>query len=191
LSRTLVLAAGLVVGFSRPVLGPLAFEVNRGERLGVWGPPGSGKSALIRAIARGAAVFDGRIHRATGLAMAYQEQHPVRPRSLPMTVREYLALAGSRAEALPFLTETWQRQRVDGLSRHQFQLLSVWAALGSKEADLILLDEPAGSLNALDRALLADLLEQHARDRGLLVASVDRGFLVRACARVMEVGAGT
>jgi len=188
LSGTLLLATDLVVGFTRPVLGPLSFELNRGDRLGVWGPPGTGKSALLRAIARGAEVYEGRIHYATGLTLVCQEQRPVRPHRLPMRVDEFIHLAGAHTEGLPARLGALLRQRVDSLTGHQYQILSVWAALGSG-ADLILLDAPTGTLDALDRALLADLIDRQTRDRGVLIASPDRGFLASACTRVLEVGA--
>jgi ATPase subunit of ABC transporter with duplicated ATPase domains len=86
---------GLTAGYRQPVVGPLSLSLRRGERLGVWGPNGTGKSTLLKAIGHAAQIFAGRIERAPGLPIAYLDQQPVRLPAMPITGRELLAAAGA------------------------------------------------------------------------------------------------
>jgi ABC-2 type transport system ATP-binding protein len=184
-SGTLLLAMDLAVGFSRPALGPLSFQLERGEVLGVSGPGGAGKSALLRAIARGAQVFEGRIHRATGLTIAYQPQRPARLRNVPLSGAEYLELAGARATP-PSVIEDCRRRRLDALTLVQLQLLCVWAALGS-DADLVLLDDPAHGMVRADQAQVAAMIRRRSQDRGIIIAAQGRDLLAGVATRVLEI----
>jgi ABC-type Mn2+/Zn2+ transport system ATPase subunit len=184
-SSALLLATDLAVGYNRPVLGPLSFQVDRGDVLGVWGPGGAGKSALLRAIARGAVVFRGRIRRATGLSIAYQEQRPARLRNMPLTAREYLDLAGARAVP-PAVIEVCLRRRLDALAGAQFHLLRAWAALGS-DADLVLLDDPGHGLESTGQAQLTGMITRRAQGRGVIITTQDQDLLATVATRMLEV----
>lgn len=172
-------------GYARPVVGPLSFTVERGEILGLWGANGSGKSTLLKALAQAVPVFAGRIARAPGLRVAYQEQQPARLPLMPLTGRDLLRTlgAGTPPEPLRDLLHV----RLDQLSGGQFQLLMVWAALGAG-ADLVLLDEPTNNLDPAAEALLADMLTVHqAAQRAVLLVSHERDFLARVCTRRLDL----
>ncbi len=78
--------------------------------------------------------------------------------------------------------------RVDRLSGGQFQLLQVWAALGSP-ADLIYLDEPTNNMDPGTIEALGGLLLAWREQRGVLVVTHEHGFLDRLATRIVEVGA--
>lgn len=183
----LLTLTGLRAGWDRPVVGPVSFEVRRGEVIGLWGPNGSGKSTLLAAIVDGARVFAGAIQRAPQLTLAVQSQHPVRIAPLPLTGRELLRTAGADVKGAPSSLATALRRRVDRLSGGQYQLLCVWAAL-TCGADLILLDEPTNNLDPGHEALLADMLGGQIANRAVLLVSHEQAFLERVCSRVIEVG---
>lgn len=188
----------LVAGYARPAVGPVSFALGAGETLGLWGPNGSGKSTLLHAIARCARVFSGRIERAPGLTLAYQEQRPVRLPLMPLAGGDLLRCAGVAADRPPPgpLAGLLGR-RIDRLSGGQYQLLCVWAALAGG-AGLVLLDEPTNNLDPEHERLLAGMLSAPGAGapvgagdgrgpRAVLLASHERGFLDAACTRVLEL----
>jgi ATPase subunit of ABC transporter with duplicated ATPase domains len=177
----------LVAGYARPVVGPLSFGVGRGEVLGLWGPNGSGKSTLLNAIADGARIFSGRVERAAGLTLAYQEQRSVRLPTMPLTGNDLLRVAGAAGLAPPGSIQALLGRRIDALSGGQYQLLCVWAALAG-EAGLVLLDEPTNNLDPEHEALLVEILADQRGRRAVLLVSHEPGFLEAACSRVLEIG---
>ena len=184
----------LVAGYAAPVVGPVSCRLQAGEVVGLWGANGSGKSTLLNAVAGAARVFSGRIERAPGLTLDYQEQRPVRLPIMPLTGRDLLRCAGVAADQRPpgSLGETLNR-RLDRLSGGQYQLLSVWAALAGT-ADLVLLDEPTNNLDPAHERLLAQVLTEPravgGERRAVLLVSHERAFLEDACTRVLEVAPG-
>ena len=192
--RALLRLEDLVAGYTAPVVGPVSFSIQAGEVLGLWGANGSGKSTLLNAIAEAARIFSGRIERAPGLTLDYQEQRPVRLPAMPLTGRDLLRCAGAVGDRRPpgSLGELLDR-RLDRLSGGQFQLLSVWAALAGT-ADLVLLDEPTNNLDPEHERLLAAILSKPRVDggerRAVLLVSHERAFLEDACTRVLEIAPG-
>ncbi|HKL77354.1 MAG TPA: ATP-binding cassette domain-containing protein [Gammaproteobacteria bacterium] len=183
----LVAAEAAVLGYDRPVLGPLSFELHAGEVLGLWGPNGAGKSTVLKAIAGSARVHQGRLALYPGLRIAYQSQRPVRLAEMPLTGGEFLDFAGGTHAAVPERLRPWLDRRVDRLSGGQFQLLNIWACLAAG-ADLVLLDEPSNNLDPEGVALLADLLGHPEGHGAVLLVSHEAPFLERVATRRLEVG---
>jgi zinc transport system ATP-binding protein len=185
--RPVLRVTGLTAGYSRAVFGPLSFDLALGEVLGVWGPNGCGKSTLLATIADAARLFSGRVERAPGLGLAWQEQRPVRPPTLPLTGRDLLRVAGAAGAEPPGALGPWLKRRIDRLSGGQYQLLCLWAALGGG-AGLVLLDEPTNNLDPAHESLLADLLAQGRDRRAMILVSHERGFLDSVSTRILELG---
>jgi ATPase subunit of ABC transporter with duplicated ATPase domains len=175
----------LTAGYATPVVGPVSLELDPGDVVGLWGANGSGKSTLLRAIAGAARVFDGRVRRAPEARLAWQAQRPPRLDEMPFDGHDYLRFAGAVREPPPRLA-AWLRTRVDLLSGGQFQMLAVWAMLGTR-ADIVLLDEPTNNLDPAGQGVLADALERARRDRAVLMVSHERDFLDRTCSRVVAL----
>ncbi len=186
--QELLRVEGLVAGYSRPVVGPLSFSVASGEVVGLWGANGIGKSTVLNAIGRGARVFDGSVERAPGLTLAYQEQQPARLPVMPLTGRDIVRAAGADQRKAPPALEEILNRRIDALSGGQYQLLCVWAALGST-MDLVLLDEPTNNLDPPTEGLLIEILAAERGHRAVLLVSHERRFLDAACSRVLTVEA--
>lgn len=184
MSQPLLVANGLVTGYSTPVIGPLSFSVRPGEVVGLWGANGCGKSTLLRAIAGTARIFEGNLERPPGLTLAWQMQQPVRLDEMPLNGRDYLRYARADREAPPARLTPWLQRRIDTLSGGQFQLLAVWSMLGGS-ADLVLLDEPTNNLDPDSEQFLADMLCSEQGHRAALVVSHERSFLEKACNRVL------
>jgi ATP-binding cassette subfamily F protein uup len=77
---TLLHAAGLGLSFgSRTVLDGLTLTLEEGERVGLVGVNGSGKSSLMRILARGAAPDRGEVQLRRGALVTYLPQEPEFP----------------------------------------------------------------------------------------------------------------
>lgn len=186
MSQPLLTADGLVVGYSKPVIGPLSVSVSAGEVVGLWGANGSGKSTLLRAIAGKARIFEGRLERSPGTTVGWQLQQPVRLDEMPLNGHDYLRYAQADREAPPARLMPWLQRRIDTLSGGQFQLLAVWAILGGF-VDLVLLDEPTNNLDPGSERLLTEMLGAEQGHRAAIVVSHERRFLEEACNRVLEI----
>jgi ATPase subunit of ABC transporter with duplicated ATPase domains len=185
--QPLLLASGLVAGYSQPVIGPLSFSVLPGEVVGLWGANGCGKSTLLRAIADQARIFAGSLERPPGLRLRWQMQQPVRLDEMPLNGHDYLRCAQADREQPPARLTPWLNRRVDTLSGGQFQLLAVWSMLAGS-ADLVLLDEPTNNLDPGSEQFLVDMLRSEQGQWAALVVSHERQFLEQACNRVLEIG---
>jgi zinc transport system ATP-binding protein len=187
MAETLLQAKNLEAGYGAPVVGPLSFRIDAGEVVGLWGPNGCGKSTLLKTVANTARIFAGRLDSASGLRLGWQLQQPVRLDEMPFNGWEYLRYAQAERDPPPAQLTQWLDRRVDTLSGGQFQLLAVWAVLGTG-AELVLLDEPTNNLDPAGEDVLAELLQAVQGERAILLVSHERTFLDRACTRVLEIG---
>lgn len=191
MTETLLEVEALETGYTRPVIGPISFQLDSGQVAALVGPNGAGKSTLLKAIADNAHVFGGRVVRRTGLTIAWMEQQQLRLDEMPFSGWEYLRFTGADHYAPPERLAGWLDKRIDSLSGGQFQLLSCWTALGSA-AQLILLDEPTNNLDEESARVLRDVLTRNRaeqRDRSVLVVSHDPMFLDGVCDWTLQVHA--
>jgi ABC-type Mn2+/Zn2+ transport system ATPase subunit len=179
-----------VVGYGAPVMGPLSFDLYRGEIVGLWGPNGSGKSTLLKSLIGTAPIHAGRVRRAPGLRVAYQQQRPVRLERMPVTAGEFLRYMHAHHADPPERMRAWLPQRIDRLSGGQYQLLCIWACIASG-ADLAILDEPTNNLDPQSMGSLMEILQTQADGRGVLLVSHEQELMSRVCTRVVEIGLWT
>ncbi|TCJ93508.1 zinc ABC transporter ATP-binding protein AztA [Nocardia alba] len=167
----------LTAGYARqPVLHDVTATIPRGRQTAIVGPNGSGKSTLLGVLAGTVAVRAGAVHRGTARRPAFVVQHTAIPPTLPITVREAVAM-GRWAHRGPWrrltradreitriclermqLTDLATR-RLDTLSGGQRQRTLLAQAL-AQESDLLLLDEPAAGLDEASVAEISRALAQ-------------------------------
>ncbi|MEY6431946.1 ATP-binding cassette domain-containing protein [Thioalkalicoccus limnaeus] len=176
----------VVAGYGRPVVGPVSFDLHRGEVLGLLGSNGSGKSTLLKAITGVARVFSGQIDKLPDIRLAHHRQQPVRPREFPLTGRDLVRLTGASKRKAPEDVARLLKGRMDRLSGGQFQIVQVWACMGSP-SDLILLDEPTNNLDPATMDTLVRLIREELNGRTLLVVSHEASFIEAVCSRVLSV----
>jgi ATP-binding cassette, subfamily F, member 3 len=190
-------AHGIVKGFGAfEILRGAALQLYRGEKVGLIGRNGTGKSTLLRILAGQERADAGQVTRTpVDLLVATLPQKAAFPSGV--AVAEAL-LEPSTAEPAP----PWERDRVlAGLGLAHMALDQPAATLSGGEktrlllarvllgdADLLLLDEPT---NHLDLGML-EWLERFLRAsrKTFLIVSHDRRFLDRTVDRLYELEGG-
>jgi ATP-binding cassette subfamily F protein uup len=188
---------------AHPLLDRANLAVNDGERIGLIGRNGTGKSSLLKAIAGQIDLDDGAIQRRDGLRIAQVEQEPVLPRA--SSLRESLAVRGGIAETSERFHDERERWRVETRLvefLHRFGLDEATApesASGGEtkraalalalalSPDLLLLDEPTNHLDIDGITLLEDLVRKVPAS---IVITHDRAFLDRVATRIVELDRG-
>jgi ATP-binding cassette subfamily F protein uup len=183
----------------QPLLDRASLVVGDGERIGLIGRNGTGKSSLLEVIAGQASLDDGQIKRRDGLSVVLVEQEPELPRA--SSLRESLAARG-RLDAIPDERERWRTEARLVEFLHRFGLDEAAApesasggetkraalALALAMApDLLLLDEPTNHLDLDGIALVEELV---AKQPASIVITHDRAFLDRVATRIVELDRG-
>jgi ABC transport system ATP-binding/permease protein len=177
------------------LLDRISFGIEEGEKLGLLGLNGSGKSTFLKLAAGWEEPDQGQIIRNRQLRIQYLAQNPsFQPEGAVLdTVLQSLSSPDSEevwsmeSEAKTLLTRLGIAQfeaRMGLLSGGQRKRVALAAALMSP-ADLLLLDEPT---NHLDNQAI-DWLEKYLqRFKGaLLMVTHDRYFLERVTTRIIEL----
>lgn len=178
-------------------------SVLAGQRIGILGANGQGKSTLVKTIARTMPPLAGRITEGKGLAIGYfaqQELDVLRPQDTPLEhmvrlARELAAATGQsdREQDLrnflgQFLfTGDMVQQSVGSMSGGEKARL-VLAMIVWQRPNLLLLDEPTNHLDLATREALAMALNEF--EGTVMLVSHDRALLRSVCDEFWLVGRG-
>ena len=175
------------------VLAGVDLEVVHGERVGVVGRNGAGKSVLLKTLVGEIPPTSGEVWVGPSISIGYlaQEQDTLDPASTPLaTVRRAVPVSEGDAVSLlmKFLFPYEQVRRANRLlsggERTRLQLLLLMLA----RPNLLVLDEPTNHLDIESVEVLETAIEQFS---GTVVAiSHDRYFLDRVADRIVEVDGG-
>lgn len=179
----------------RPLLDGVSLGVGAGERIGVVGRNGDGKTTLLRLLGGLEEPDEGRISRNRGLHLGFLTQGD----DLDPAATVRAAVLGDRADH-EWAADTTTREVVEvllagvpldrvvgGLSGGERRRCSL-ARLLLEEHDLVILDEPTNHLDVEAVAWLADHLVR--RTSALVVVTHDRWFLDAVCETTWEVHDG-
>jgi len=186
---TLVAADGLAVAYGGPpVLTGVSFDLRSGERIGVLGPNGGGKTTLFRAVlaelrpAAGALDVRGRCAcvpqtERSRLDFPVSALDVVLMGTIPKRAWWGRPSRADRAASRAALVRVGLAERATDtygeLSGGQRQRVLIARAL-VQEAQVLLLDEPFSGLDATSAARLEVLLRELAAEgRGILIATHD------------------
>lgn len=187
----------------QPLLDHANLTVMDGERIGVIGRNGTGKSSLLRVIAGADKLDDGSKTVMDGLEIAYVEQEPFLPQA--NTLRESLILRGKLSEENDEQIKWRQIARLDEYL-HRFELdgdrplqgasggekkRAALALAFTQNKDLLLLDEPTNHLDIDAILILEELIKSEYRgSKSLMVITHDRAFLDSVSTRIIELDRG-
>lgn len=174
----------------RPLLDDARLVVREGERMGLIGRNGTGKSTLLRVIAGLAHLDDGDLERRDGLRIAFVEQEPVLPAATtllaslsaraeksgePQRLAEFLDRFGLDSNRAPQTCSGGERKR------------AALALALAMEPELLLLDEPTNHLDIDGIERLEELLRKVPTS---IVITHDRAFLDSVTTRIVELDRG-
>lgn len=174
-----------LLGTDRALLESLYLTISSGDRIGVVGINGVGKTTLLKIIAGTLKPDSGDIRRGRDVRVGFLEQIPTLPRG---TVREVLGTGWQVDAALDRLgmlgaadTETSQ------LSGGQLKRVAL-ARVFAEHSDVLILDEPT---NHLDLNAIQWLEQQIINFRGaVILVSHDRFLLDQVTTRMVEIDRG-
>jgi ATP-binding cassette subfamily F protein uup len=179
---------------ARALFDGVSFTISEGDRVGLIGPNGMGKSTLLKIVAGELGADRGEVARRTGLRVGYLAQVP--QLAAGATVREAIAdglPAAERAHGdgearidalvgrMGFAAADEPVARLSGGWQKRVALARALVA----EPDLLLLDEPTNHLD-VEGILWLEKLLRGARFATLTVTH-DRLFLQRAATRILEL----
>ena len=203
-----LLDAHLAFG-DRPLLDGAQFAVENGERLGLIGRNGTGKSSLLRIIAGLASLDDGELQLQRASRIAFVEQEPELPPA--ETLRDSLLVRASTATGANGVAygelhdnerERWRLESRLTEFLHRFELDETRSPATSSggerkraalalaltlQPDLLLLDEPTNHLDIEGIERLEELL---LKVPAAMVITHDRAFLDRITSRIVELDRG-
>lgn len=173
-----------------------SFSVSEGEKLGLIGVNGTGKSTLLKIVAGVEDADAGSISRRRNLTVAYLAQNPKFQEG--DTILESIARS-SKATGADWDMESQAKtlltrmgiyefdERVETLSGGQRKRAALVSTLMS-DADLLILDEPTNHLDSE----MADWLEDYLKKfrKALLMITHDRYFLDSVANRIVELDNG-
>jgi ATP-binding cassette subfamily F protein uup len=195
MSLITVLNAHLAYG-DQPLLDGAQLTVQPGERVGLIGRNGTGKSSLLKIIAGLASLDDGEVQRRESLKISFVSQEPqLAPAE---TLRDSLLANLSHADD----REHWRMESRLEEFLHRFALdgartpasssggerkRAALALAFSMQPDLLLLDEPTNHLDIEGIERLEELLLKVSAS---IVITHDRAFLDRVATRIIELDRG-
>jgi ATP-binding cassette subfamily F protein uup len=169
-----------------PVIADFSARIQRGDRIGIIGPNGCGKTTLIKLLVGDLEPTSGTIRRGTGLLPAYFDQQREQldpaasimdnvtggsgdtvtidgqPRHVSGYLRDFL-FPSERLHAPVSMLSGGERNRL------------LLARLFARPSNLLIMDEPTNDLDAETLELLEEMVANYAGT--LLLVSHDRAFL--------------
>lgn len=166
------------------IISDMDVEIMRGDKIGIIGPNGCGKSTLIKLLLGQLEPKSGTIDHGTKLQVAYFDQHRAildESKSVAENIApdETITIGNQKKHVLGYLQDFLfapdrARQKVEVLSGGERNRLLL-AKLFTKPSNVLVLDEPTNDLDVETLELLEELLA--AYEGTLLLVSHDRSFL--------------
>ncbi|MET1033702.1 MAG: ABC-F family ATP-binding cassette domain-containing protein [Arthrobacter sp.] len=193
-------AENVAVAFAtRTVLDGLSLGLEEGDRIGMVGRNGDGKSTLMRLLAQRQQPDSGRVTKRGDVSVGYLDQQDVLDGDLEVgqaivgdaADHEWASNPKVRDVMGGLVGEVDWHARVSSLSGGQKRRVAL-ARLLVGDDDVVMLDEPTNHLDVEGVAWLAQHLKQRWRATAgaLLVITHDRWFLDEVCTRTWEVHDG-
>lgn len=200
LGKTILEVQGLAKGFGGPPLfKDLELSLLAGDRIGILGPNGCGKSTFLKILLGRETPDAGKVVLGKNTVLAYfdQKRETLDPqKTVWQTLEgesEYIEFGGKKQPKRTFLEgflfpSSLQNTKVERLSGGEQNRLQLAASLVRNPANLLLLDEPTNDLDIATLQVLEEALNQYPGCA--LIVSHDRYFLDRVATAMLVFGAG-
>jgi ABC transport system ATP-binding/permease protein len=179
----------------KTLLEDASIYLEQGEKIGVIGVNGTGKSTLLRLLSGTEAPDEGTVRRDPNVQVSYLRQNPEMNPNASILEQVFLGFPGDFRELKEFEAKTMLTklgltdydQKIGTLSGGQRKRVALCTAL-IHPADVLLLDEPTNHLDAY----MVEWLEQWLKSfrGGIIMVTHDRYFLERVCNRICQVERG-
>lgn len=165
-----------------------SFGVQEGDKVGIIGINGTGKSTLLKMLAGEEVPETGQIIMQNNVRLAYLPQNPQFPENA--TILSYIQDCEAEWKVQSNLTQlgiTEYEKQIAVLSGGQRRKVAL-AKILAQDFDILLLDEPT---NHLDEAMISWLEEYLKSFRGtVLMVTHDRYFIDKVTNRILEISHG-
>jgi ATP-binding cassette subfamily F protein uup len=173
----------------------VSLGIQDGEKIGVLGINGTGKSTLLKVLAGFENPDEGKLIKANGLRIEYLPQNPYFEGNATVLEQVFMGMSPAAREMGEYEAKSLLTRlgildfgaKVGTLSGGQKKRVAMASAL-THPADLLILDEPT---NHIDNSVV-DWLEKYLNGRkgALLMVTHDRYFLDRVANRIIELDNG-
>jgi len=183
----------------KPILSQFNLRIMRGDRIGILGKNGSGKSTFIKLLINELTPDSGKVKLAKTVEFSYldQKRQDLDPRkTLWQTLcpdgGDYINVGGKDRHVCGYLKDflfdpKHARDLVGTLSGGQKNRLML-AKILSKPGNLLILDEPTNDLDMDTLDMLTDILTKYKGT--LLIVSHDRDFLDQTVTQILAFEGG-
>ncbi|MEH7505930.1 ABC-F type ribosomal protection protein [Neobacillus drentensis] len=189
--KTVIKVIGLEKSFQlRKVLDNIQFDIKNGERIGLVGYNGTGKTTLANILFGNITPDKGTIEKSSELKIGYLSQsidYEVNDFQKSLSGDENMDLFQHASSLGLTKVSNWEEERLSHLSggeKLKLALSMVWAS----KPDLLILDEPTNHLDFKGIEWLVSELEKFPGP--VLIISHDRHFLDKTVNRVFELENG-
>ena len=180
---------------TRVLLDGVSFYVEPGDKVGIVGLNGGGKSTLLRLLAGAEEPDGGTVRPDPDVCLGYLPQQPVFPGESTVLEQVLLGLEGERRALAEYEAKTILNQlgvprfdqKVGQLSGGERRRVALAAVL-ARPCDVLLLDEPTNHLDDRMVGWLEDYLK--GWKGALVMVTHDRYFLERIVSKLVEVEGG-
>lgn len=180
----------------RKVLDNVSFFLNEGDKVGIVGINGTGKSTLLRILAGAEESDSGEVIRTNGIRVSYLPQIPEFGDSGSILSQVLAHLPDDLKQSKEYEAKSILDKMglsdcdrdISTLSGGEKRRAGIAAAL-IQPSDVLLLDEPTNHIDNETAQLLEDLLLKY---RGAIVmVTHDRYFLNKICRKIAEIDRGS
>ncbi len=192
-SKIVATMEDIQVGYDKPLIAPLTYIVQKGDKIGVLGNNGCGKTTFIKTLLGQIPPYAGKFSASENVEVAYFDQ--LRDGiDLQKTVsdnltdgKDFVTVDGQQRHVISYMgdfnfTPDRVRAPAHSLSGGEINRLLL-AKLFTRSANLFVLDEPTNDLDVETLEILEQMLVEITAT--VIIISHDRAFLDNCCSELL------
>ncbi len=183
-------AENVAIGYDKPLISDITFDIYQGDRVAIVGPNGTGKSTLLKIMADKLKILSGEFKLGANVKHAYFDQifenldksktviDEIHSSNILLTnyqLRSHLAKFLFRGDELD--------KQVSLLSGGECVRVAL-AKLSLEESNVLLLDEPTNHLDLESKAIIEEALLGYSGT--IIFSSHDRYFINKVATKIFE-----